>query len=50
MREDAGSIGVTVEVLNGTLATSVMVTFLTVEGGTAVGKSFLYQDLYTTSE
>ena len=39
IREDAGSISVTVEVLNGTLARSVMVTLLTVPGGTAMGKS-----------
>ena len=39
VHEDAGSIGLSVEVLNGTLARSVMVTFLTAAGGTAMGKS-----------
>ena len=39
IREDAGSISVTVEVLNGTLARRVVVTLLTVPGGTAMGKS-----------
>ena len=39
--EDAGNFSVTVEVLNGTLGKSVMVTLLTVAGGTAIGKSVL---------
>ena len=36
--EGAGNISITVEVLNGTLGKSVVVTLLTVAGGTAIGK------------
>ena len=35
--EDAGSVNVTVSILNGTLARNVLVTLL-VSGGTATGK------------
>jgi len=38
VRENAGNISVTVEVLNGTLARSVVVNLLMVSGGTAMGK------------
>ena len=36
--EDAGSVHVTVSILNGTLARNVEVTLSTVSGGTANGK------------
>ena len=36
--EDAGSVNVTVSVLNGTLARNVEVTLSTVPGGTAAGE------------
>ena len=36
--EDAGSVNVTVSVLNGTLARNVVVTMLTLSDGTATGK------------
>ena len=39
--EDAKNISVTVEVLNGTLGKSVVVTLLIVAGGTAIGKFLL---------
>ena len=39
VHENDGNMSVTVEVLNGELARSVVVTFLTVSGGTAMGKS-----------
>ena len=38
MLEDAGSVNVTVSILNGTLARNVVVTLSTVSGGTATGK------------
>ena len=38
VREDAGSVNVTVSVLNATLARNVVVTFSTESGGTATGK------------
>ena len=44
--EDAGSVNVTVSILNGTLARNVLVTLSTESGGTATGKcnklSFCY--------
>ena len=36
--EDAGSVNVTVSILNGTLVRNVVVTFSTVPSGTATGK------------
>ena len=36
--EDAGSVNVTISILNGTLARNVVVTFSTESGGTATGK------------
>ena len=36
--EDAGSVNVTVSILNGTLARNVEVTLSTVPGGTATGE------------
>ena len=36
--EDAGSVHVTVSVMNGTLARNVVVSLSTVSGGTATGK------------
>ena len=36
--EDAGSVNVTVSILNGTLARNVEVTLSTVSGGTATGE------------
>jgi len=36
--EDAGSVNVTVSILNGTLARNVEVTLSTVPGGTAIGE------------
>ena len=36
--EDAGSVNVTVSILNGTLAKNVEVTLSTVPGGTAIGE------------
>ena len=36
--EDAGSVHVTVSIMNGTLARNVVVTLSTVSGGTATGK------------
>jgi len=38
VHENTGNISITVEVLNGTLARSVVVNLLTVSGGTAMGK------------
>ena len=37
LEEDAGSVNVTVSVLNGTLARNVLVTLSTVSGATATG-------------
>ena len=37
--EDAGSVNVTVSIMNGTLARNVIVTFSTEPGGTATGES-----------
>ena len=43
--EDAGSVNVTVSILNGTLARNVVVTLSTDSGGTATGKvNILYPD------
>ena len=36
--EDAGSVHITVSIMNGTLARNVVVTLSTVSGGTATGK------------
>ena len=36
--EDAGSVNVTIFILNGTLARSAVVTLSTVSGGTATGE------------
>ena len=36
--EDAGSVHVTVSIMNGTLVRNVAVTFSTISGGTATGK------------
>ena len=36
--EDAGSVNVTVSILNGTLARNVVITLLPLSGGTATGK------------
>ena len=36
--EDAGSVHVTVSIMNGTLARNVVVTLSAVSGGTAIGK------------
>ena len=41
--EDAGSVNVTVSVLNGTLARNVVVTLSTVPGGTATGEFNILQ-------
>ena len=38
MLEDAGSVNVTISILNGTLARNVVVTMSTLSGGTATGK------------
>ena len=43
--EDAGSVNVTVSILNGTLARNVEVTLSTVPGGTAIGE-FMNTDLH----
>ena len=45
--EDAGSVSVTVSVLNGTLARNVVVTLSTEPGGTATGKLISYSLMKT---
>ena len=37
MREDAGSVAVSVSVMNGTISQDVIITLSTVPGGTATG-------------
>ena len=47
MLEDAGSVNVTVSILNGTLARNVEVTLSTVSGGTATGEFNKYSSSCT---
>ena len=45
LEEDAGSVNVTVSVLNGTLARNVVVTLSTVSGGSATGNLYIVNHL-----
>ena len=45
LEEDAGSVNVTVSVLNGTLARNVVVTLSTVSSGTATGNLYIVNHL-----